>query len=221
MGRALAVAEYGGDAALVDLASDCRNDLSNGRVAAEIGNICDEFDCVGIDICCNSWSRARRAPPWSPMPSALRSNDHLMGLPFLNEKDRNLVDKHNFMYRRAIDYATRSIKANKSGWIENPLTSMLWKTKGIQKLLKLGARYVETHFCQYGCSYKKATRFIVWGPKSGDVVLSRCSGKKGICSRTGKRHVELTGIHRGKFLTSAAQVYPLSLCRSFMSQLLG
>ena len=174
-----AVAEYGGDAALVDLSSHSKNDLSNRRVAAEVGNICDTFDCLGIDICCNSWSRARRAPPWSSMPSALRSNDHLMGLPSLNERDKNLVSKHNFLYRRAIEYATRSIQANKSGWIENPLTSMLWKTRGIQKLLRLGARFVETHFCQYGCSYKKATRFIVWGPKSGDVVFSKCTGKMG------------------------------------------
>ena len=206
---------------MIDLAKDPRNDLSNRAVAKQVTAVVSQFDVLGVDILCNTWSRARRAPVWSSMPSALRDNSHLFGLPHLNDRDRNTVRKHNFMYRKCMEYATLSINANRSGWIENPRTSMLWKTPGIKRLLRLGGRFVEAHFCQYGTSYKKATRFLVWGPKSGDVVLSTCCGRKGVCSRTGRKHIELTGIRRGKFLTSAAQVYPLGLCRSLMSQLIG
>ena len=217
----IAVAEGGGDACLVDLAKNSENDLGRPRVAQEIAAVVPNFDCLGIDICCNTWSRARRAPVWSSMPSALRSNLHIMGLPGLNDRDSNTVRLHNYMYRKAMKYAENSLRAGKSGWIENPRTSMLWKSAGVRKLLKLGAVFVDAHFCQYGCPYKKATRFLVWGQHRHRVVLSQCCRRKGICSRTGRKHIELSGLHRGVFRTSAAQVYPLQLCRSLMSQLIG
>ena len=174
---------------MIGLAKDPWNDLSNRAVAKQVAAVVSQFDVLGVDILCNTWSRARRAPVWSSMPSALRDNSHLFGLPHLNDRGRNTIRKHNCMCRKCMEYATLSINAKRSGWIENPRTSMLWKTPGIKRLLRLGGRFVDAHFCQYGTSYKKATRFLVWGPKSGDVVLSTCCGRRGVCSRTGRRHV--------------------------------
>ena len=98
---------------------------------------------------------------------------------------------------------------------------MLWEIAGVRKLLKIGAVLVDANFCQYSCPCKKATCFLVWGPRRHQVVLSQCCGKKDICSRTLRKHASLTGLHRGVFRTSAAQVYPLQLCRSLMAQLIG
>ena len=67
------------------------------------------------------------------------------------------------MYRKSMKYAESGIVAGKSGWIENPRTSMLWKTAGVRKLLKIWAVVVDANCCQYGCPYRKATRFLVWG----------------------------------------------------------
>ena len=116
----IAVTEGGGDACLIDLAKDPRNDLSNRVVAKQVAAVVSQLYCLGIDMLCNTWSRARRAPVWSSMPSALRDNNHLFGLPHLNERDRSTVRKHNFMYRKCIEYATLSIDAKCSGWIGNP-----------------------------------------------------------------------------------------------------
>ena len=126
----ISVAEFGGGAFLVALAKHKDNDLGRPRVAQEIEKVVADFDCLGIDICGNTWSRARRAPVWSSMPSALRSNSLLTGLPELNDRDSNTVRLHNYMCRRVMKYAEISIRAGKSGWIENPRTSMLWKRWG-------------------------------------------------------------------------------------------
>ena len=82
----IAIAEGGGEACLIDLAKDPRNYLSNRVVAKQVAAVVSQFDCLGIDILCSTLSRARRAPVWSSMPSALRDNSHLFGLPHLNER---------------------------------------------------------------------------------------------------------------------------------------
>ena len=43
------------------------------------------------------------------------------------------------MYRKAMKYTESSTTAGKPGWIENPRTSMLWKTSGVRKVLRLAA----------------------------------------------------------------------------------
>ena len=90
------VAEGGGDACLIDLAKDSRNHLSNRVVAKQVAAVVGQFDCLGMDILCNTWSRARHAPVWSSMPSALRDNNHLFGLPHLNERETGAQSEASF-----------------------------------------------------------------------------------------------------------------------------
>ena len=44
-------------------------------------------------------------------------------------------------------------------------------------------------------------------------VSRLCTGRHGICSKTGKPHVQLSGLHNGHFRTLIAQPYPKNLCR--------
>ena len=135
------LAKEGMDALLIDTAHSPQNNLANARVARTIDGILPLFDLLGIDLPCCTWSRARRAPRHSPFPSALRSNQFIMGLPDLPERDRSTLALHNKLYRLSIRWAKGSLCAGKSGYIENPATSMLWKSKGVRRLIKLGAYF--------------------------------------------------------------------------------
>ena len=86
-----------------------------------------------------------------------------MGLPSLSVRDRQLVNLHNVLFRRSMKLALASLLSGQSGYIENPRTSMLWKTRQIRKLLLNGAHFVDFDMCQFRRPYKKATRLLVWG----------------------------------------------------------
>ena len=109
---------------VVDFARDRSNDISNNKVAEDVSQLVDTADIIGIDLPCNSWSRARRAPQHSSMPSAVSSNTSLMGLPGLSTKDPKFVNKHNVMFRRSMNWAKKHQARGGSGYIENSLTSM-------------------------------------------------------------------------------------------------
>ena len=60
---------------------------------------------------------------------------------------------------------------------------------------------------------------------SGDGSVARwfsrtAMGRKAFAPERAATH-SLTDVHRGVFPTSAAQIYPLRLCRSLIAQLLG
>ena len=59
---------------LVDLAHSPGNGLTKKSQQREILNFIKrgKVSGVGLEICCVTWSRARRAPPWSSFPSAVR-----------------------------------------------------------------------------------------------------------------------------------------------------
>ena len=64
-------ARRGGTAAVIDLTDAAVNDLSSLSSWNRVLSVIQDFDFVGIDLPCNTWSRARRAPTHSRMPSAL------------------------------------------------------------------------------------------------------------------------------------------------------
>eukprot|EP00959_Pyramimonas_sp_CCMP1952_P119801 2504940-Pyramimonas_sp.AAC.1 len=89
--------------------------------------------------------------------------------------------------------------------IENPLTSMFWI---LPEVLRLSAHpRVSIHradLCQVGTRWRKATKFMLCNiPEEGGRSLEpfKCSGR-GVCSRTGRPHIELSGkAPSGKFWT--------------------
>ena len=92
----------GGRAILVDIDfSDC-NDLGRPSRWSDVFLLPMQSSIVGIDLPCNTWSRARRAPWWSKMPSALRSDACIFGIPNLKESDQRKVTAANHMVRQSV-----------------------------------------------------------------------------------------------------------------------
>ena len=218
-------AELGTQAMLVDLADSTANDLSATRawrpVEQELRR--GKVKALTIDLPCNTWSRARRAPPWSRMPKPLRGDGpgELWGLKGLPEKDQAKVAAANRMTREAF----RAIKVADSlsipGFLENPRKSRLWQTRGIKNLLKSAStQIVNSSMCQYGTQWRKDTRLLVFGLPKGSVVLDVCQGRRGKCSRTHRAHLNLTGIQGKHFTTAQAQVYPRGFALAIMPTML-
>ena len=88
-------AAKGGCAAIVDICDDTRNDLSKFSAWNNIRKVAHLFHLIGIDLPCNTWTRARRAPPWSSLPGPLRGDhgDNVLGLPHLLPGDQLEVRK--------------------------------------------------------------------------------------------------------------------------------
>ncbi len=86
----------------------------------------------GIELPCNSWSLARRGRP----PPLRDSSTLLMGLPDLSSKDKLRVQHGNRQCWSAVRLIQHALKRNIPGYLENPKTSRLWKTRGIQQLPK-------------------------------------------------------------------------------------
>jgi len=221
---AKAAAECGLLGVVLDTADSEANNVCLGRVDKDIRSCImrGRVGGVGIDLVCASWSIARRAPEWSSFPSALRSEQHMLGLPHLTGKDLAKVKAGNQMYYRALVLIKLCLKHGVPGYLENPRSSRLFKMKGFVQLVKAGkARFVDTDMCAYGTCWKKPTRLLVWGKSSELVELRRCKPCHGRCNTTGKKHVQLSGAKNGKFLTSAAQVYPEGFTRHLIPQILA
>ena len=151
------------------------------------------------------------------MPSALRSEQHMLGLPGLVGKDLAKVKQGNNMYFKALGLIKLCLSLGIPGYLENPASSRVFKMKGCVGLVKSArAQLVRADMCQYGVAYKKPTLLLVWGVPPGAVTMKVCKPVHGRCSCTGKKHIQLSGIEKGKFITSAAQVYPLAFSEALM-----
>ena len=212
---AIAVANGGGRGFVIDLCHSSKNDLGLHSKWNPVLKHVDDFDIFGIDLPCNTWSRARRAPPWSRLPKPLRKPGcFIFGMPNLSAQDFEKVRKANTMLKRSVQLIRKCLRLGKTGYLENPRSSMLWKTPDIQRLL-CDSRVQLIHFdmCQYGTQWKKPTTLLVWGCRP--FSLLKCQ-HTGVCVRTKKPHLQLTGIGGKKFLTSQAQVYTAEFSNHLM-----
>jgi len=144
-----------------------------------------------------------------------------MGLASLCERDRQKVNNANTILREAVKFVKFCIDKNIPGYIENPKSSRLWKTRAIQRLLKHHCtKLVDLDMCQYGTPWKKPTRLLVFCRHADQVNFQCCAPKKGLCSATHKSHVQLSGmIASGGFQTKQAQRYPRKFAESIVRQI--
>ena len=125
-----------------------------------------------------------------------------------DDSDQNKVRCGNLQQAHARRYVGKCLNKNIPGYLENPRTSRFWKLPWVLRLVAAGrAQLVDFDMCQYGTQWRKPTRLLVWNVPT-TIELLRCSGKQGLCSRTHKPHLLLSGVAKGRFLTAAAQVYP-------------
>ena len=216
---ARAFAHQGGIAAVIDLETSIENDLSDYAAWNDISNQLPHFDLIGIDLPCNTWSRARRGKPGSGLPEPLRGAQgrSLFGLPHLCGRDSIKVQQANTMLYGAYRIIRRCLKLHIPGYLENPQTSLLWKTPQMKRLLRLRhVHLIGTDLCQYGVPWKKATYLLVWNCMP--FPLRTCAGR-GKCSRTNRPHLQLSGLSSRVFLTKQAQVYPRPFAQALISGL--
>ena len=169
---------------------------------------------------CGTLSRARRGNERGG-PKPLRGEDarSLWGLPGLTGLDLIRVRAANCLIRFVCRVANKCFEHSVPYYIENPLTSRLWKFPCIQKIWKQHTCDAPRFdFCQFGMKWRKATRILC----CNNPVLARSAkqchfGPDYTCSATNRRHIVLTGVDKssGQFLTSRAEAYPPRLCQLF------
>ena len=150
--------------------------------------------------------------------SQIRTRDSPMGLPHaqLSEKQiQQLKDGNETMYA-TLRMIREFDRLGLPFIVENPQSSRLWLTPGFQALIAQdNVELVIFHMCQFGSKWKKPTTVLAGNIPSHllDTLRKTCTGHNGICCRTNKKHLQLTGAAPcGKPWTAVAQVYPKGLC---------
>ena len=108
---------------------------------------------------CSSFSRARRAPPWSRFPRQIRSATYPHGLPGLEGKDLDTCNLGNRLSKRAACLIKAAIECSVPGGEENPKLSYIFDCHGRvsrQKLPSVHSVFLDQ--CAYGTPYRKSTR---------------------------------------------------------------
>lgn len=200
----------------VDIANDSRLDLCDPTIFSVIEGWIRSRCIHGVWLAtvCKTWSRARHGPfgsSWGP----LRTNHHIYGLPGLSAVDRHKLLIGNRTMRVTARIIDLCIQYKVPCYLENPAGSMIWLAPPIAKHCNhVSSRQFITDFCQHGARWRKRTRIQTWNAQECIDLNVCCSGHKGLCSRTGKRHIILKGQDpvSKQLWTHLAQPYPLSFC---------
>ena len=102
--------------------------------------------------------------------------------------------------------------------LENSATSMIWNAPPLATLVRHGHMSI-TDYCPYGCPWRKRTKVCTWSLDPASLPHLRCHGRGGVCSRTGAKHIVLTGVHPTQRVpwTKFAQPYPPSWVKAWWS----
>ena len=99
-------------------------------------------------------------------------------------------------------------------FMENPAGSLIWKARRLQRLRQHPhCQLLTFDCCQYGAPWRKRTSVAAWNAVDLSRLQQRCTGRRGMCSRSNRPHVILTGHANGVHLTAQAAAYPPAFCR--------
>ncbi len=212
----------------VDKCFDSANDLSSRAASLDADLLAQRADVLGVELDCSTYSLARRGKVGSSMPQRLRSRKHPWGLPGLTPADQNRVQSSNYQTRAVFRRIKASIQRGASGYLENPIGSILWhlvRRAFSRELARGQAAFIETDMCCYGTSFMKPTRLLIWCSDPGSIHLPRCHMRNGICGNSGRCHEQLSSStsckglsERGQWKTKLGQVYPKRFVSKLLSQ---
>ena len=152
----------------------------------------------------------------------LRSPEHIMGLPQLkHESERWKITNGNKSMVFACRLGHALLQKSTPFIFENPWTSMIWETAQVKHLRRRsGVRMARADFCQWGMPWRKATGLLC-GFCNVAKIDRRCSGCRGLCSKTQSPHQQLSGTDpaSGLFWTHVAEPYPRGLCNDMVRTL--
>ena len=165
---------------------------------------------VWLGTPCSSFSRARHGPEgsaWGPIRSVAR----VWGLPNLSHRDQAKIRLGNACAKFSCRVIALCNSLHVPVMLENPRTSMLWKIPPLLRLLRAPSCVMNTtDFCQHGTRWRKRTGVAAWNVGQIPSLNRRCTGRKGLCSRTGRHHIILKGTDKasGLLWTVLAEPYP-------------
>ena len=206
--------KLGVEGTVYDFAVNPENDFRNRKFVRSICRLIRRRHFVAgmFHTPCTTFSIAR------DRNSQTRTKHFPLGLPQeqLSEKQIKQVKDGNETMYATLRMIREFDRLGLPWMVENPLSSRLWLTPGFKALMKQdNVDFVSLHMCQFGSKWKKPTAILAGNVPSHllDPICKTCSGSSGICSRTKKAHLQLTGTAPcGKPWTAVAQVYPKGLC---------
>jgi len=179
-------------------------------VKANVNRLCSrirkkEFSAVCIATACTSFSLAQN---WN---GKHRSLEQPLGLPGLTGKKLDSVRLGNALARATAKVIAAPDAAGIPWLLENPSASYLWWQPCLQKYRDdQRVHRLCLDQCQYGTKYRKRTGLWTTAHRGVEELSKRCGGRGGICSRTGCKHIELTG---DSFVRRASE-YPTPMADS-------
>ena len=154
----------------------------------------------------------------------IRSKRYPRGLPRLPADRKARVRIGKLFLKFVVQVVRVCVRERVPFCIERPQSSYMWHDQVLcQALNAAGAKYCDIHQCQVGSVHRKATRLafgccdeLDLGP-IGCPLQSRCRGKHGYCSATGRKHV----VVEGSRATAASAAYPPRLADALGQALLS
>ena len=154
----------------------------------------------------------------------IRSKRYPRGLPRLPADRKAKVEDEHLFLGFVIRVLRVCVRERVPFCIEHPQSSYMWHDRVLCQALKsANAKYCDIHQCQFGSVHRKATRpafgccdELDLGPL-GCPLQSRCRGKHGLCSATGRKHV----VVEGSRVTAASAAYPPRLAAALAQALLS
>ena len=143
-------------------------------------------------------------------PKALRSPDHLSGLPNLTSWELQRVQESFMMLSRCVEVLTLVFQAGGHVHLEQPLNAMSWLEKVVRQFLQLiGASCLNVAACAYEMDVYKAWMFASSFPGLRPIGCT--------CQHPPNSHVRLQGLKddSGAFASRATAQYPQKLAQLF------
>ena len=156
------------------------------------------YDAAMVAAPCTSFTVARartciirtKAQPWGLADRSLFSANDLASLENGNKIMKAVVKILNALTQALVPWI-----------LENPRSSRMWHLPEVDRLMRSKhAAFATGYFCQYGTRWRKRTGYLCMhcNPSTAESLLGRrCSGSKGMCSRSGERHMLLQGSGAG------------------------
>ena len=223
-----------------DIERAADHDLTNQDLWADIFTLIESGEwTVIVSPPCNSFSRARFQFLDYPGPKPVRNRTWPKGFPWLNNRDREMVDEANFFVLNCVEAARRALLHNGHFLLEHPedlgqvrgeCPGTIWQWDEVLDLLTFsGVSTFALHQCMFGGKTPKPTRFMTSLP----VQDSRCFMQLprfdsagfyvGPLPRDCGHHHDdkLIGKTESGWKTSPSAAYPPGLCEFLAEKILS
>ena len=194
---------------VVDVLAGEELDLCNDSIFEQLLRLCFSgrvrFGAAGPP--CHLYSRLRLKPGGPP---ALRTPEHLNGVPGLSARNQLLVDSSRDLLERCCNLLLATFDGGGHFSLEQPPTAMSWEEPVVQALLlKSAVDLVYISACSVGVSIHKAWMLATSFP-SLTALTRRCEHPR-------SAHLDVTGLRdvSGGFVSQQTAIYPEQLASRF------